>query len=615
MSGQRRAEGSSSVYDGRVRSLVNVKQPKDSAEPRKRAVLYLRVSTAAQVNNDYDPEGISIPAQRKSCERKAAQMDVDIIDEYVEPGRSATKMDRRPVFQAMMQRIQDDRDVDFIIVYKLSRMNRDWAESALAMLNLQKRKVSLVSATENIDDTPEGQMLMGVLAALNQFRSQGDGADIRYKMGEKARKGGTLGRAPLGYLNVREMVDGREVRTIAIDPERAPYVKLAFELYSTGEYTIDHLQALLEERGLVGRHGRYPPGPISKAKIHKMLRDPYYCGVIVYDGELYQGRHEPLITEDLFEKVQRVFETRSAAGERMRRHPHYLKGSIWCGHCHDNGHEARLLIQRAVGQRGGEYYYFFCTRKQDNACPSRYTQIEQIEDVIADHYRTIRFAPDFVTRVRAAVHETLEDQPRAAKLMREQISTRIAKLDAQESNLIDLAADGSLPKVKIRERLHRIASERVKLERELEDCDDQLEIGAALIDAALRLLDDPETLYRESGPNFRRTLNQAIFEKLYIDQGGVTDTVMREPFAELKAAEIAYAADPNLGRRRRPIPEPTASTTDLLIAALAGKGSSRSLMVRAGGLEPPCLATLGPKPSAYANSATLATRRVSHNSE
>ena len=117
-------ESFSSVYDGRVRSLVNVKKADEESSTRKRAILYLRVSTASQVNTDYDPEGISIPAQRKSCERKAAQMDVDIIDEYVEPGKSATNMDRRPVFQAMMQRIQEERDVDYIIVYKLSQIGR-----------------------------------------------------------------------------------------------------------------------------------------------------------------------------------------------------------------------------------------------------------------------------------------------------------------------------------------------------------------------------------------------------------------------------------------------------------------------------------------------------------
>ena len=144
---------------------------------------------------------------------------------------------------------------------------------------------------------------------------------------------------------------------------------------------------------------------------------------------------------------------------------------------------------------------------------------------------------------------------------------------------MDLAADGSLPKTKIRERLHRIADERAKLEEQLEGCGDQLEVGAALIDAALKLLEDPATLYRESGPNFRRTLNQTIFEKLYIDNGEVSGEVMREPFGTLKAVATAYAADPNLGRRRRPAIDASASTTDLLIGALAGKGSCKTLMV------------------------------------
>ena len=576
----------SSVYDGRVRSLVNLKHSNEETRIRKRSVLYLRVSTAAQVNTDYDPEGISISAQRTACERKAAQMGIDILDEYVEPGRSATNIDRRPVFQAMMNRIQTDRDVDYIVVYALSRMNRNWAESAASLLTLRKNNVTLVSATENIDDTPEGQMLMGVLAALNQFRSQGDGADIRYKMGEKARKGGTLGRAPLGYLNVRERVDGREVRTVAMDAERAPFVKTAFELYATGEYSIDQLQAVLAERGLVGRSGRHRPGPVSTSKIQAMLRDPYYCGIIVYDGDLYKGRHEPLITEELFERVQRVFETRATAGERLRKHPHYLKGSIWCGHCHDNGHESRLLVQRTVGKSGGEYFYFFCSRKQDNDCRSRYTQIEQIEDAITRYYQTIRFAADFVARVRPAVHDTLQDQTLAAKLLHDQIKERIGKLDRQETNLVDLAADGTVPNTKIRERLHRIADERAKLEQQLEGCDEQLEIGAAVIEAALTLVEDPETLYRESGPKFRRVLNQTMFDKLYIDDGEVSGAVMREPFGTLKAVETAYADDLNLGRRRRPNSDAKAPTSDLLVAALADKGSSKTLMVELTGFEP-----------------------------
>ena len=163
-------------------------------------MLYLRVSTPSQVKTDYDPEGLSIPAQRSSCERKAEQMGLDIIDEYIEPGRSATRMDQRPAFQGMFERIKNERDVDYVIVYKLSRMNRNRVDDALVLVNLRKYNVTLVSATESIDETPVGQLMHGILASFNEFRSAEDGADIRYKMGEKARKGGTLGRAKLGYL-------------------------------------------------------------------------------------------------------------------------------------------------------------------------------------------------------------------------------------------------------------------------------------------------------------------------------------------------------------------------------------------------------------------------------
>ena len=87
----------------------------------KTAVLYLRVSTASQVQTDYDPEGISIPAQRVACERKAEQMGLTVVGEYVEPGRSATTIAKRPVFQQMLERIKHERDVDYVIVYNLSR--------------------------------------------------------------------------------------------------------------------------------------------------------------------------------------------------------------------------------------------------------------------------------------------------------------------------------------------------------------------------------------------------------------------------------------------------------------------------------------------------------------
>src|SRR4051794_17456993 len=90
--------------------------------PPKRAVLYLRVSTQGQVNNDYDPEGISLPAQRDACVKKAAELGAVVVDEYIEPGRSAKEIEKRPVFQEMLARIKTDGDVDYILVYHFNRI-------------------------------------------------------------------------------------------------------------------------------------------------------------------------------------------------------------------------------------------------------------------------------------------------------------------------------------------------------------------------------------------------------------------------------------------------------------------------------------------------------------
>src|SRR3546814_7350678 len=140
-------------------------------------------------------------------------------------------MTKRVAFQQMLERIRRERDVDYVIVHKLSRFTRNRLDDAIVMADLQKRGVTLISATEQIDNTPEGQLMHGILATFNQYRSAADGADIAYKMGQKAKNGGTLGRAPIGYLNTLERIDGREIRSVTIDSERASFVKLAFELY------------------------------------------------------------------------------------------------------------------------------------------------------------------------------------------------------------------------------------------------------------------------------------------------------------------------------------------------------------------------------------------------
>ncbi len=559
-----------------------------------RAVIYLRVSSPGQVKTDYDPEGISIPAQRVACQNKANQLGLTIVDEYIEPGRSATEMSKRVEFQRLLARIRNHQDVDYVIVYKLSRMARNRFDDAIVMADLRKRNVTLVSATESIDDSPVGQLMHGILATFNEYQSRESGADISYKMGQKARNGGTLGRARLGYLNVFDRFDGREIRTIGVDPERAPLVQLAFQLYATGDYTLDELSEELYDRGLRTRpsHRRLAQR-VSRNKLSTMLRDRYYLGYVIYKGEEMEGRHEPLIDENLFDNVQEILESRANANERRRVHHHYLKGSLFCGRCQRTGTVGRMIIQRTTNRHGNEYLYFFCRNKQKGTCTAPHINVALVEDAVEAHYATIRFRSDFITSIRNKIAEAINAQETADRLLQQQLTTELQALDAQEENLIDLAADATLPQPKIKAKLRDIAHQRRRLTERLATTTDDLSSSARLIEVALTLLENPQELYRRCNEHQRRLFNQAIFQQLYIDDEQINGHRLHEPFGQLHAAQRAQTGTCGVTRHKTSRDAPESGNARmkggvgvLLQGVHSALGSSSDPMVELRGIEP-----------------------------
>ncbi len=506
----------------------------------RRAVLYLRVSSKKQVTTDFDPEGISLPAQRKSCERKAEQLGLEIVDEYIEPGVSGTETSRRVAFQQMLERIRTEKDVDYVIIYKLSRLHRNRLDEAFTMAELRKRGVTLLSATEHIDDTPTGRLMQGILSAFNEFRSAEDGADIAYKLGEKAKKGGTISRAPLGYVNVGQRVEDREVRTVALDPDRAPLVKLAFELYATGKYSAPELSDELYVRGLRTRATTARAAKqLSVNQLLRILQDPYYVGFVSYKGEIFEGRHEPLIEAELFARVQEVVSTRST-GERKRIHEHYLKGSLFCGKCHEKERTGWMVLANVKGRGDDVYEYFFCRQTQERLCDSRYAQVPRIEQAVERYWASLRLSPELVERIRAGIQRTIDHDQRAARELHAHLTEELQRLDVKQENLLDLAADGDMPKETIRKRMNDIATARKRLTERQERTEHKLAAVLNYIDAAIDLLENPGELYLSASDTIRRRLNQALFKRLYVYIDEVTDAELNAPFADLIETDRLY---------------------------------------------------------------------------
>lgn len=516
----------------------------DEAPPGTRALLYLRVSTPGQVKTDFDPEGISIPAQRVAGQRKADQMELNIIGEYIEPGRSATEITKRVAFQRMLDRIRRERDVDYIIVYELSRFARNRLDDAIVMADLKKRGVTLISATESIDDTPVGQLMHGILAAFNEYRSRKDGADISYKMGQKAQKGGTLGQASIGYLNVMlELDDGRKIRTVEIDPVRGPLIRTGFELYASGDHSTIDIARIMADRGL---RTRRTPKRASKPVTHKewarILRSRYYIGIVSYKGEEIPGRHEPLVDEEVFNRVQRVLDEHGVAGERRRVHHHYLKGTMFCGNCRREGRIRRMVLQKTTNRHGTEYQYLFCTGTRTDGCKASFSNLERVEDLVVEHYKTIAFTPEFIELMRSAMEKTVAESQAATRLYRKQLQDQLKELDTKEANLVELAEDGAMPKARIKTRLTEIQRTREKLAAELGQVVENLNAGVEYITGCLELLRDPHGMYMGASDKVRRRLNQAIFKRIYVFNEEITGHELQPALAELHAVQAGVAA-------------------------------------------------------------------------
>ena len=556
------------------------------------SVRYLRVSSKGQVDTDYNPEGISLPAQREAVKQREDELGTRHVEEFVEAGRSGKTIDQRPEFQKMIAYLKTHPNVGYVIVHALSRFARNRVDDAIMMATLEQLGVRLVSATEkNIDDTPAGRMMHGMLAVINEYQITQSGEDIKYKMGQKAKNGGTITRAKLGYKNVRVSFEGREIRTVAVDPDYAPWVQMAFELYATGEYSFPDLRDALTDAGLrMPPTRRYSRRPISLNKIGHMLRDRYYLGFIDYDGIEYPGRHEPLIDPELFDRVQRVLYAERGAGTRQRHHEHYLKGTLWCDRC-----TRRLILRPSTSKTGRQYFYFICRGIQQRDCDLPALPVWKVEKAVEAHYTHIQVPQADRETIEHLMNQAAEESQETATQLRTQLTKHLKELDTQEDRYLDLIGDPDWPQDKIKARIRKTREEKTRIQRQLDETTNELDTGRQLLLIGLDLLDQPQQLYRLATDRTRKVLNQALFRRLYLncDDNGpyAADNDLTEPFTTiLHARHTPHAPHTRLQRRNGALPDREDAADNnlatLLHTALEGQSASKAAMVEVPGIEP-----------------------------
>ena len=491
-----------------------------------RCVIYLRVSTKEQAEKDLTEEGFSIAAQREACVRRIRDEGWELVDEYVDKGESARSADR-PRLRAMLARVQEDGDVEAVVVHKIDRLARNMEDHIAIRALLRRRGVALVSVTENLDETASGRLVEGIHALMAEFYSANLAAEVRKGMGQKAKLGGYPHKAPIGYLNVREPIGGRQVAHIVPDPERAPLVRIAFELYATGEWTIERPAEEMAHRGLRnrGRDGHHPAKALTVSGMAHLLAHRAYVGIVEWDGVESPASHEPIVERATFDKVHELLAARAMRGTRERRHHHYLKGLLVCGVC-----GRRLSIQFSKGT----YTYFYCLGQKDRrngtGCQERYVAADQLEAEVEDLYGRIEVPDDWAIGLRKAVADEVASRHEDTTAERELLATQHECLESERYKLMEAYYANAIDVAMLRHEQERISTELRAIESRQATLDATLDDWRDVMEMAIRFSTRCATAYRRSGDRTRRLFNTAVIDEIRVRDGHVVDAAYKEPF-------------------------------------------------------------------------------------
>ena len=321
-------------------------------QPKSKCFVYLRRSQDRE-----DRQQLSIEKQDKITRELVAKYELEPI--FLPPEDRSAKNPGRPIFNNMMDRIEGG-EAEYIAGWVISRLSRNAVDGGRIIQALDTGKLKAIYTPGRVfTNTTNDKMFLAFEFAIAKRNNDDLGDQVKEGFETKRSHGQYPGPAPLGYLNA---IVGPGQRNIVPDPETSKKVIKLFEMASTGAYMLDDLWKEAVNMGLTGRRGN----PIGKSTIEDILQRRTYTGVFKYGGdEWHQGSYEPLISVDLYDKVQFAmgWKKRSAVRPATTSGRRYTyKGLLLCKTCKFNI-TAYTKPKKLASGREAEYVFYTCTKK------------------------------------------------------------------------------------------------------------------------------------------------------------------------------------------------------------------------------------------------------------
>ncbi len=323
----------------------------------KTAVIYARYSSDNQTEQ-------SIEGQLRVCKQYADNNDILIVHTYIDRAMTGTN-DNRPDFQQM---IKDSNSKEFqnIIVYKLDRFSRNKYETAKYKKILKDNGVKLLSAMENIPDTPEGIILESLLEGMAEYYSAELSQKVKRGMNETRQKGNfTGGTLIYGY--------SKKDKKIVINEEQAEVVRFIYKQYSLGVYVKDILRELNSKNIL--NKGK----PFARNTIYNILKNEKYFGIFRHENEIFDNMYPRIVDKQIYDIVREKIDT-NKYGKRSVDVKYLLRNKIICGYC-----GSTINADSGTSKLGKIARYYKCLgRKHNNGCTKSTTRKDILEEFIVD---------------------------------------------------------------------------------------------------------------------------------------------------------------------------------------------------------------------------------------
>jgi site-specific DNA recombinase len=474
-------------------------------------IAYCRKSTEAE-----DRRVLSIDSQESELQRIAERDEFQITKLFKES--KSAKMSGRPIFGELLQYIQKHGDC-ILLVWKPDRIARNMVDGGLIIELMDKGFIKEIRTPEkSFHNTSDDKFMMTLDFGI--AKKYVDDLSVNVKRGNRAKleRGGWPNYAPLGYAN------DRLTKTLYIDDKIAPFIPKIFERYAKGGISLMELSNLMYDEGLRTRTGK----KVRRAFIHRILKDPFYMGVMFHGGKYYQGNHIPLISKELYDQVQEVMDGKRH-GRQQKRFFH-LRGFIMCAQC-----ECAITASKHKG-----HDYYFCTNGK-GVCDQRknYIRSELLDGMIANTLTKLQIDAELVEMAYQAAKEKSGNDSSYVDSSLQILQNRLKQIETAQSKLADSFASEITPEAVYAPKMKALESEKVMVKAEISNMEAKsnreistLELTRNAFLQGISAYND----YVDANPDEKRELLQELLWNLSL-QNKIVQDFRFKPIYEVIAKE------------------------------------------------------------------------------